>query len=98
MQSGRQTMEGTLHRWMADQLGVDEEELDTDASLADALAVDSLDMAALLAAFEDEFGIELRGTKVCRLATFGDFVALVRQQAHAVEMLSVPLLPVHALG
>lgn len=79
-----------LRRWLADQLGVEEESILPSASLADAFAVDSLDMAAMFAAFEVEFGLELDGASCRTVSTFGDLLALVRERATPG---GVPLVP-----
>ena len=42
-----------------EQLGVDEEEVTSDASFVDDLGADSLDTVELVMAFEEEFGLEI---------------------------------------
>ena len=44
---------------IVEQLGVDEEEVTTDASFVDDLGADSLDTVELVMAFEEEFGLEI---------------------------------------
>ena len=44
---------------IVEQLGVDEEEVTSDASFVADLGADSLDTAELVMAFEEEFGLEI---------------------------------------
>src|SRR3990170_8159629 len=44
---------------VAEQLGVDEEEVTSEASFVDDLGADSLDTVELVMAFEEEFSIEI---------------------------------------
>ena len=44
---------------VADQLGVDEDQVTEDASFVDDLGADSLDTVELIMAFEEEFDIEI---------------------------------------
>jgi acyl carrier protein len=44
---------------IVDQLGVDEDQVTTDASFVEDLGADSLDTVELVMAFEEEFGIEI---------------------------------------
>src|SRR5262249_27045976 len=50
-------VEPAVRRVVAERLGVGQEELAPEVSLADELAVDSLDMVEVGLALEDEFGI-----------------------------------------
>ena len=44
---------------VADQLGVDEDQVTEDASFIDDLGADSLDTVELIMAFEEEFDVEI---------------------------------------
>lgn len=44
---------------IAEQLGVDEGEVKSEASFVEDLGADSLDIVELVMAFEEEFGIEI---------------------------------------
>ncbi|MFQ5790964.1 MAG: acyl carrier protein [Acidobacteriota bacterium] len=44
---------------IVDQLGVDEEQVTSEASFVDDLGADSLDQVELVMALEEEFGIEI---------------------------------------
>ena len=45
---------------IVEQLGVDEEEVTSDASCVDDLGADSLDTVELVMAFEEEFSLEIQ--------------------------------------
>ncbi|MBF0281104.1 MAG: acyl carrier protein [Zetaproteobacteria bacterium] len=52
-------IEGKIIKIVADQLNVDESEINPDSSFVDDLGADSLDTVELVMAFEEEFGIEI---------------------------------------
>jgi acyl carrier protein len=51
--------EDRIKKIIAEQLGVDEDEVVPEASFVDDLGADSLDTVELVMAFEEEFGIEI---------------------------------------
>jgi len=52
-------IEAKVIKIVADQLNVDEGEINSDSSFVDDLGADSLDTVELVMAFEEEFGIEI---------------------------------------
>ncbi len=52
---------------IVEQLGVDEEQVQPDASFVDDLGADSLDQVELVMALEEEFGIEIPDEEVPRV-------------------------------
>ena len=52
-------VEQKVKQIIVEQLGVDESQVDTNASFVDDLGADSLDIVELVMAFEEEFGIEI---------------------------------------
>ena len=52
-------IEAKVIKFVADQLNVDESEINSDSSFVDDLGADSLDTVELVMAFEEEFGIEI---------------------------------------
>ncbi len=52
-------IEAKIIKIVADQLNVDESEINSDSSFVDDLGADSLDTVELVMAFEEEFGIEI---------------------------------------
>jgi acyl carrier protein len=66
---------------IVDQLGVDEDQVTTDASFVEDLGADSLDTVELVMAFEEEFGIEIPdedAEKIIRVKEAVDYI-----EAHA---------------
>ncbi|MFQ5355825.1 MAG: acyl carrier protein [Mariprofundaceae bacterium] len=52
-------IEAKVIKIVADQLNVDESEINADSSFVDDLGADSLDTVELVMAFEEEFGVEI---------------------------------------
>lgn len=89
--SGAQRLiEPELRRWIAGRLGVSESELREDVSLVDDLAADSLDLLELGMDLELEFGVPFDQRHFAYVRTFGQLVAMVREQA---EMRHDPAFP-----
>ena len=59
---------------IVDQLGVNEDEVTMEASFIEDLNADSLDIVELVAAFEDEFNLEISDADAEKIATVGDAV------------------------
>ncbi len=53
------SVDAKVKKIIAEQLGVEEEEVTPEASFIDDLGADSLDTVELIMAFEEEFGIEI---------------------------------------
>ncbi len=59
---------------IAEELGVDKEEVTLEASLTDDLGADSLDAVELIMALEDEFDLEISDEKAQSLTTVQSIV------------------------
>ncbi|MDY2625593.1 MAG: acyl carrier protein [Coriobacteriales bacterium] len=59
---------------IVDQLGVDEDKITEQASLAQDLGADSLDLLQLVTALEDEFSISIPDEDFEHLVTVGDAI------------------------
>ena len=70
-------LEAQVRRLVADELGVDANTLTPGTLLADDLGVDSLDLADLGSALENEFGTHLQDDVMGSLRTYGDLVGAV---------------------
>ena len=57
---------------VADQLGVDEDQVTEDASFIDDLGADSLDTVELIMAFEEEFDVEIPDEDAQKIKTVKD--------------------------
>src|SRR2546426_12035762 len=75
-------VEPRVRRVVAEQLGVNVEELTPDVSLTDDLAADSLDLLELTLALEAEFGIVVSESALERVRTYGDLRGTVRALLH----------------
>ncbi len=65
-------LEGRIRTLVADQLGVDIEEVTPDASILDDLGADSLDVVELVMSLEDVFDIEVSDEEFEGIRTIGD--------------------------
>lgn len=63
---------------VAEQLGVELDEITMEASFIDDLGADSLDIVELLMALEEEFEIEIPDEDAEKLTTVGDIVEYVK--------------------
>ncbi|MDF2593579.1 MAG: acyl carrier protein [Clostridia bacterium] len=63
---------------VAEQLGVDAEEVLMESSFIDDLGADSLDIVELLMALEEEFDIEIPDEEAEKLASVGDVVEYIK--------------------
>ena len=59
---------------VADQLGVDEDQVTEDASFIDDLGADSLDTVELIMSFEEEFDVEIPDEDAQKIKTVKDVI------------------------
>lgn len=64
---------------IVDQLGVDEDEVNEDASFVDDLGADSLDIVELVMALEEEFGVSIPDEQAEKIKTVGDAVDFIAE-------------------
>jgi acyl carrier protein len=64
---------------IADQLGVDEDEITMESQIVDDLGADSLDVIELLMVLEEEFDIEIPDSDTENLNTVGDIVEYIKE-------------------
>jgi acyl carrier protein len=67
-------IEPQLRRLVAEQLGVDPDELARDVSLREDLAADSLDLVELAVTLEHEFGIDVPERLLEDVRSYGELV------------------------
>ena len=65
---------------IVDQLGVDEALVTIDASFADDLGADSLDVVDLIMGIEQEFDIEIPDEDAEKISTVGDAVNYIKDR------------------
>ncbi len=63
-----------------DQLGVDASQITEDASFTEDLGADSLDLAELVMAFEEDFDIEISEEAAEQIGTVGEAVEQIEAQ------------------
>ena len=66
------SVEDRVKEIIVEQLGVDANEVTSEASFIDDLGADSLDTVELIMAFEEEFGLEIPDEEAEKLTTVGD--------------------------
>ena len=66
---------------VAEQLGVDADEVTDEASFIDDLGADSLDTVELVMAFEEEFDIEIPDEDAEKIATVKDAIAYIESHS-----------------
>jgi acyl carrier protein len=67
-------LEDRVREIIVDQLGVNAEQVTTEASFIDDLGADSLDSVELIMAFEEEFGAAIPGEDAEKLTTVGKVI------------------------
>ncbi|MGZ7042063.1 MAG: acyl carrier protein [Thermoanaerobaculia bacterium] len=68
---------------IVEQLGVDAEEVNPDASFVEDLGADSLDTVELSMAFEEEFGVEISDDEAEKIRKVRDAVDYIEKRAKA---------------
>ena len=66
---------------IVDKLGVDENEVTTEASFTNDLGADSLDTVELIMEFEKEFNIAIPDDKAETISTVGDAVSYIEENS-----------------
>ncbi len=74
------TVEERVKKIIAEQLGVDEEEVIPEASFVDDLGADSLDTVELVMAFEEEFDIEIPDEDAEKILTVGKAMDYIKEK------------------
>ncbi len=74
------SVEEKVKKIVAEQLGVDEEEVTPEASFVDDLGADSLDTVELVMAFEEEFGIEIPDDDAEKIITVQNSVDYIKEK------------------
>jgi len=68
---------------IVEQLGVDAEEVNAEASFVEDLGADSLDTVELIMAFEEEFGVEISDEEAEKIRRVKDAVEYIEKHAKA---------------
>jgi acyl carrier protein len=71
-------VEGKVKEIIVEQLGVDEGQVNAEASFIDDLGADSLDTVELVMAFEEKFDIEIPDEDAEKMRTVGDAIEYLK--------------------
>ena len=71
-------IDGKVKEIIVEQLGVDEGQVNAEASFIDDLGADSLDTVELVMAFEEKFDIEIPDEDAEKMRTVGDAVEYLK--------------------
>ena len=71
-------IEGKVKEIIVEQLGVDEAQVNPEASFIDDLGADSLDTVELVMAFEEKFDIEIPDEDAEKMRTVGDAIEYLK--------------------
>lgn len=74
-------IEAKVKQIIVDKLSVDEAEVKNEASFSNDLGADSLDTVELIMEFEKEFGVSIPDDKSEKIATVGDAIAYIEENA-----------------
>jgi len=69
-----------IRKALAEQLGVDEKNINQQSRIVEDLGADSLDVVELLMNLEEEYGISISEDEATKISTVGDFVKLVESK------------------
>lgn len=73
-------VEERVKKIIAEQLGVEEEEVAAESSFVDDLGADSLDTVELVMAFEEEFGIEIPDEDAEKILTVQNAIDYIKEK------------------
>jgi len=73
-------VEEKVKKIIAEQLGVEEEDITPDSSFVEDLGADSLDTVELVMAFEEEFGIEIPDEDAEKILTVQNVVDYIKEK------------------
>ena len=76
------SVEQKVKEIIIDQLGVDEKQVNPEASFIDDLGADSLDTVELVMALEEEFDIEIPDEDAEKIATVQNAVDYIKDQTN----------------
>ncbi len=77
------SVEDRVKSIIVEQLGVDAEEVQPEASFVEDLGADSLDTVELIMAFEEEFGVEISDDEAEKIRKVKDAVEYIEKRGKA---------------
>ncbi|KAF0122907.1 MAG: acyl carrier protein [bacterium] len=76
---GKESVEAKIRAIIAEQLGIDEDEIVNEASFVDDLGADSLDLVELIMALEEEFGQEISDEEAENIQTVQEAIDYISE-------------------
>ncbi len=73
-------MEEKIKRIIADQLGIDVNQIKPESKFVDDLGADSLDVVELIMAFEEEFDVEIPDEDAEKIQTVADVINYIKEK------------------
>jgi acyl carrier protein len=73
-------VEERVRKIIAEQLGVEEEDITPESSFVEDLGADSLDTVELVMAFEEEFGIEIPDEDAEKILTVQNSIDYIKER------------------
>jgi acyl carrier protein len=83
MEENPMSVEDRVKSIIVEQLGVDAEEVQAEASFVEDLGADSLDTVELIMAFEEEFGVEISDDEAEKIRKVKDAVEYIEKRGKA---------------
>ena len=77
------SIEAKVKEIIINELGVEAEKVNADASFVEDLGADSLDTVELVMAFEEEFGIDIPDEDAEQMRTVGDAIKYLSENAES---------------
>jgi acyl carrier protein len=78
-------LEAKVKEIIANQLGVNPDEVTNEASFIDDLGADSLDTVELVMALEEEFGMEIPDDEAEKIKTVGNAIDFIKSHANIAQ-------------
>lgn len=75
------SVESKIKEIIAEQLGINEDDISAESSLSDDLGADSLDIVEIAMALEEEFEVEISDADIDNIDTVKDFTSFVGKRA-----------------
>ena len=75
------TIQSRVIEVIADQLGIEPEEVLPESKIIEDLGADSLDMIEIVMAIEEEFDCEIADEEAEKIKTVGDVIKLIEEKA-----------------